>query len=124
MLDIFKARMLPKADKNQVYLWIDASSNANIETTTNMAESVESYLLGGLSGSSLPKELDIIQNINTSIGDRFLPDFANLFRGGNNRTQEHQISMRINLKESTQRDISSEEFVIAIRPLLRDYLLE
>ena len=31
--------------------------------------------------------------------------------------------MRVNLKESGERDISSEEYVIALRPLLRDYLL-
>lgn len=124
MLDIFKARMLPKADKNQVYLWIDANSNSTIETTESIADSVEGFLLGTHSGTILPEELAIVTNINASIGDRLLPDFANLFRGGNNRTQEHQISMRINLEESTHRDISSEEFVIAMRPLLRSYLLE
>lgn len=124
MLDIFKARMLPKADKNQVYLWIDANSNSTIETTESIADSVEDFLLGTHSGTTLPEELAIVTNINASIGDRLLPDFANLFRGGNNRTQEHQISMRINLEESTHRDISSEEFVIAMRPLLRSYLLE
>ena len=30
MLDVFRARMLPKADKNQVYLWVDAERNTTI----------------------------------------------------------------------------------------------
>jgi multidrug efflux pump subunit AcrB len=46
MLDVFKARMLPKADKDQVYLWIDAPRNTSIEETTKIAEVAESFLLG------------------------------------------------------------------------------
>lgn len=36
---------------------------------------------------------------------------------------EHQLTMRINLTHSADRDIKSEEYTIRIRPLLRDYLL-
>lgn len=46
MLDVFKARMLPKADKNQVYLWIDAPNIASIETTANIAREAEIFFLG------------------------------------------------------------------------------
>lgn len=133
-LDIFKARMLPKADKNQVYLWIDAPRNTTIETMKNISHDVETFLLGYkqwtpvLSGETryvriLPKELQVIENINTSVGDRFVPDFANLFRGGNNRILENQISMRINLSPAHDREINSETFVIALRPLLSDYII-
>lgn len=45
MLDIFKARMLPKADKNQVYLWIDAPRNTSIEKTKEIAEVAESFFI-------------------------------------------------------------------------------
>lgn len=119
---VFKARMLPKADKNQVYLWIDASRNATIETTSTITQDVENYLLS--SSSILPEELRIIESISAGVGERLPPDFANLFRGGNNRTQEHQISMRINLLSSGERDISSEAFVITLRPLLSNYVFE
>jgi hypothetical protein len=82
--------MLPKADKDQVYLWIDAPRNTTIETTEKIAREVEIFFLGykkseTLSGETrleriLPKELRIVKDLNMSIGDRFMPDFANLFR--------------------------------------------
>lgn len=84
MLDVFRARMLPKADKNQVYLWIDAQRNATIGQTEQIAKDIESFLMeygeSGSGTSHIPEHLRIIENVNTSIGDRFLPDFANLFR--------------------------------------------
>jgi len=133
-LDIFKARMLPKADKNQVYLWVDAPRNTTIDTMTHIHHDIETFLLGykkiesSVSGEVkysriLPKELQIIENLSTSVGDRFVPDFANLFRGGDNRILENQISMRINLSPSHDRDMNSEAFVIALRPILTDYLI-
>ncbi len=133
MMDIFKARMLPKADKNQVYLWIDAPRNASIETTSKIAREAETFLLGykksekTVSGEIsytrvLPKELRIVESTSTSIGDRLTADFANLFRGGNNRLGENQISMRINLTPASERDLKSEDWVIAVRPLLTEAL--
>jgi multidrug efflux pump subunit AcrB len=131
-LNIFKARMLPKADKNQVYLWIDAPRNTNIDITEKIARDVEIFFLGYKKVQIpweeprleriIPKELRIVKDLNISIGDRFMPDFANLFRWGNNRQLEHQISMRINLMPATEREISSEAFVIQIRPLLESML--
>ncbi len=135
MLDVFKARMLPKADKDQVYLWIDAPRNTSIEKTTEIAHAAESFLVGykkvewTVSGEAhleriLPRELRIVENVNTSIGDRLPADFANLFRGGNNRLMEHQISMRINLHHAADREMKSESWVIAVRPLLENMLRE
>lgn len=117
--------MLPKADKNQVYLWVDAERNTTIGGTSVIAKTIELFLMnysGTGESSILPENLRIIEDINTSIGDRFLPDFANLFRWGNNRVGEHQINMRINLIPSHDREMTSEEFVIRLRPLLSEYL--
>lgn len=135
MLDVFKARMLPKADKSQVYLWIDAPRNTSIEKTTEIAHAAESFLVGykktgwSVSGEThleriLREDLRIVENVSTSIGDRLPADFANLFRGWNNRLMEHQISMRINLKNAADREMKSEEWVIAVRPLLEETLRE
>lgn len=135
MLDVFKARMLPKADKDQVYLWIDAPRNSSIENTKKISKLAESFFVGykevdsSVSGEKkyeriLPKELRIVENVNASIWDRLPADFANLFRGGNNRVMENQISMRINLTAANKRSLKSEEWVIAIRPLLESMLRE
>ncbi len=122
MLDIFKARMLPKADKNQVYLWIDAPREMTAQDMKKIGEDASNFLL--CKTEKVSKEFCLTESVSTSVGDRFLGDFANLFRGGTNRTQENQISMRINLEESKFRDMKSEAYVIAIRPLLRAYLLQ
>lgn len=45
-LDVFKARMLPKADKDQVYLWIDAPKNTPIETVRVIGSRASGFLLG------------------------------------------------------------------------------
>lgn len=122
MLDVFKARMLPKADKDQVYLWIDASRDSTAGQMKEIGEDASRFLL--CKTEKVQKDLCLAENISTSVGDRFLGDFANLFRGGTNRMQENQISMRINIVEAKHRDMKSEQYVIAIRPLLREYLLQ
>lgn len=51
-------------------------------------------------------------------------DFANLFRGWSQRIWEYQISSRINLTSKDEFDrIKSEDYVIKIRPLLREFIL-
>lgn len=117
---IFKARMLPKADKDQVYLWIDAPRDYSIEKTQKIEEEVSNFLLN--KKGSIPEDLRIVENISSTIWDRFLSDFANLFRWGSNRIMPNQISMRINLSENKYRDITSEQYSIQIRPLLRNYI--
>jgi len=129
MLNIFKARMLPKADKNQVYLWIDAPRDTEVAKMLEISEDASNFLLcknqkESDAKLSVPESLCLAESTSTSIGDRFLSDFANLFRGGSNRVQEQQISMRINIEESKHRDMKSEEYAIKIRPLLRAHLLE
>lgn len=135
MLGVFKARMLPKADKAQVYLWLDAPAGTSESGTLAIARDASDFLLGtsatgtSVTGASatksdvIPSHLRIVQDTSYSVGGRFLPDFANLFRGGNNRIQPTQASMRINIVPPHDRDISSEDFVIQVRPLLREYLL-
>lgn len=120
MLWIFKARMLPKADKDQVYIWVDAPRDYSIEKTWKIEKDISDFLLW--KKWNLPDNLKIVENISSTVWDRFLSDFANLFRWGSNRIMPNQISMRINLKENTQRDITSERYTIEVRPLLKNYI--
>lgn len=131
---IFKARMLPKADKNQVYVWIDAPRDYSIDKTKEVEKDLSDFLLwkiknvgnentGNENFRSLPANLNIVENVNSTIWDKFLWDFANLFRWGSNRVMQNQISSRINLVSNKDRDIKSEEYSIQIRPLLKNFLL-
>ncbi|MDQ7008846.1 MAG: efflux RND transporter permease subunit [Candidatus Gracilibacteria bacterium] len=118
---IFKARMLPKSNQNQVYLWIDTKRENSAEKTQEIEKYASKYLL----------EKDYIENITSTIGQAYIGDFANLFRGGSNRFGENQINLRINLvspekyknKLKKSRD-NSEKIVIDLRDKLRNHILE
>ncbi|MDD3145036.1 MAG: efflux RND transporter permease subunit [Candidatus Gracilibacteria bacterium] len=120
---IFKARMLPKSDKDQVYLWVDGIRGTSVEEMFKVEKDIENFFLNNY---NLPAELDIAKNISSTIGTPFMGDFANLFRGGSNRVEEYQISSRINLipKEENPDRIKSENYTFNIRPFLTEYLLE
>ena len=70
--------MLPKANKDQVYIWVDAPRDYSVEKTKEIEEKLSSFILNKT--NQIPKDLDIIENISSTVGDRFLGDFANLFR--------------------------------------------
>lgn len=118
-MDVFRARMLPKADKEQAYLWIDLPRDAKAAESEKAARLAADVLLDRK--NELPQDLRIVTSVSDTSGERFLPDFANLFRGSQNRLGENQSSLRVNLSED--RKISSEKYVIRIRPILRDKFL-
>lgn len=120
---IFKARMLPKSNQNQVYIWIDTTREATAYTWEEVVKEVEKFFF---ENEALPENLQVVESISSTIGTPFLSDFSNLFRWGLFRQNEYEISQRINLvpKEELSSRISSENFSIQVRPLLRNHLLE
>ncbi|EKE30233.1 MAG: Acriflavin resistance protein [uncultured bacterium (gcode 4)] len=119
-LGIFKARMLPKANKDQIYIWIDAPRDYSIQQTKAIEEKLSAFILN--KDKWIPEELDLAENVSSTVWDRFLSDFANLFRWWSNRLSPNQISMRINLKSGEERDMKSEEYAIKIRPIIKNYI--
>lgn len=120
---IFKARMLPKSNKDQIYLWIDAPRWTSVEKMFTIENDIQNFFLQNI---NIPKNLNIVESVTSSIGIPFIWDFANLFRWWLDRTEEYQISSRINLI-STHQDknrLKSEYYTFQIRPFLYDYLLE
>lgn len=118
---VFKARMLPKSNQNQIYLWVDAPRWWSVEKMKLVENSIHEFFQND----------SMINNISVTIWQPFMDDFANLFRGGSTRIWENQLSSRINLLTSSEYKektgdsrISSEEYTINIRPKLRAYLLE
>ncbi len=120
---IFKARMLPKSNQNQVYLWIDMPRNTNLSGSYEVVEYVDKFLSKYYYQTGSSERLAILKNVSWWIGNAPMPDFANLFRGSMARQWSWYISARINLIPTDQRDISSEQFAIEFRPLLRQYIL-
>lgn len=61
---IFKARMLPKSNQNQVYLWIDMPREYTVTNGEDVVKEVENFLL---SKKKLPKNLQITENISSTV---------------------------------------------------------
>jgi len=121
---IFKARMLPKSNQNQIYIWIDAPREYSAKKTKEIEEYLVEYLMSW-------EKFDYIKNISSTIWQSYIWDFANLFRWWSNRIWENQISTRINLFSPNQykelRNKSrnnSEKITIDLRVPLKKYLLE
>lgn len=124
---IFKARMLPKSNQNQIYVWIDAPRWTSYEKMIEIDEYYKDFFLN----KAPDKNLDIVNNITSSIWQSFMWDFANLFRWGSQRNFEYQISSRINFINKDdykeifgKKRITSENYTIKIRQPFRDYMLE
>lgn len=122
---IFKGRMLPKSDQEQLYLRVDVPRSMSINGTREVAKDIEWFLENYYvdSESSYQDESQIIKWSSYRIGHPPMSDFSNLFRGAGARQWENYLSMRINLSPPQKRSLSSEQFVIKFRPLLKDFLL-
>jgi len=120
---IFKARMLPKSNQDQVYLWVDSARWTTAEKMFEIEKDINNFFF---KNSALPKQLQITSSVSSTIWTPFVWDFANLFRWWNARMQEFQISSRINLisKDNNKDRLKSEIFAIKIRPYLREALLK
>lgn len=61
-MDVFRARMLPKADKEQAYLWIDLPRDAKVASSEKAAELAADVLLDRK--RELPEELRIATSVS------------------------------------------------------------
>jgi len=125
MFGIFRIRMLPKSDQNQIYLRLDNRPDSNIYENIQIAEATQNFLKTYQTKKDKNiKNEKIIENSSYRIWQAPLPDFSNTFRGASWRQRENQISIRINLTDKKNRNLSSEEFVMTLRPELKKFLEE
>lgn len=98
LLPVFKLvhfQMLPKANKDQVYIYVDMIYGSDIlkteSTTQDIIDSVHT--------------IDDIESIQSFIGTSPIPDFNGLFKGVQNRNESHQATLRVNFKEKHKSSI-------------------
>lgn len=101
-------RMLPKADKEQFYVYVDLPDDTSLLTTHRTAIAIEEKLL-------TQKE---VKSIETFVGAPAVADFNGLFRGGNMRTMRSQATIKVDLVPHGERNKKSEEIVVESRKLL------
>ena len=105
---LVKFRMLPKADREQFYIYLDLPAGTPLAETLRVTQQLEKFLLG-------EREVRMIQSY---VGQPPVLDFNGLFRGVSERRQKTQATLRVGLSRPDDRGVTSEELVLELRPRL------
>lgn len=105
IFQLVKFRMLPKANVNQFYLYVDLPSGTSLEKTNEVTQSIERKLLAY-------NEIEMVQSY---VGRAPITDFNGLFKGVDQRRGFQQATIRVGLVDKSIREIGSEEFVTKLR---------
>ncbi len=107
-------RMLPKANKEQFYVYLDLKENSSLQQTQNIVQEIENKLF----------TIEEITQVEGFIGEKPVADFNGLFRGSNMRTLDNQATLKIDLSEKGERNTKSEEIVEEARKILTENFKE
>lgn len=107
-------QMLPKADRDQFYVYVDLSAGTDREETKRVTNEVAKILLAGAE----------IKNIQQFIATPPILDFNGMFKGAQNRSGAEQATVRVNLTPAGERSLSSTEIVNQVRKVVTDELTE
>jgi multidrug efflux pump subunit AcrB len=107
-LYLVKFRMLPKANVNQFYVYLDLPEGASFNETLKANQVLEKELLKNKN----------VQMVQSYIGTAPIIDFNGLFKNVASRVKFNQSTIRVGLIAKENRDIISENLVINIRPQL------
>jgi len=98
-------KMLPSADKNQFFIYIDAPENTNTPKTEKIAKSIARIVLKNKN----------ITSIQSFVGEPPVIDFNGLFKGAQFRSRPYQATLRVNLIDKSKRSIKSTPLINQIR---------
>jgi multidrug efflux pump subunit AcrB len=102
---LVKFRMLPKANVDQFFIYLDMPDGTSLEETRRVSRDLETLLLE-------KAEVSMVQSF---VGRPPIMDFNGLFKGVSGRTGFHQASLRVGLVGDRERERTSEELVLAWR---------
>lgn len=98
-------QMLPKADRDQMYVYIDLPVEANVESTKTFTNEVVKILL---------KDEDV-KNVQAYVGQPAVVDFNGMFKGVQNRTHAYESTLRVNLTSAKDRTRNSTDITSDLR---------
>ena len=101
-------QMLPKADRDQLYLYVDLPVDTSIQHTETVVSTLTDIVHGN----------EAVTNIQAYIGEPPIVDFNGMFKGAQGRTGTHQATMRVNLTPADTRTESSSAIAQAVRTTL------
>jgi len=98
-------KMLPSADKNQFFIYLDLPEGTDTPQTEKVSKWINKEVLKNKN----------VNSIQSFVGTTAVVDFNGLFRGANLRKSPNMASLRINLVDSEDRNETSSEIVSKIR---------
>ena len=108
VVKLLRFRMLPKANREQVYVYIDLNNGTSIERSNQVAEEAINAL----------RKQPNIASIQSFVGIPPVLDFNGLFRGVSERNGSHQITLKLNLTHPDERKKASEDLAYGYREVL------
>jgi multidrug efflux pump subunit AcrB len=105
-------QMLPKADRNQFYLYLDAPEGTSREAMKELSDRVTSAVLTH----------EAVKTTQSFVSGSPVVDFNGLFKGAPMRTEKNEATIRVNLVSTSERDKSSTETAVEIRHVLKEIL--
>lgn len=105
---LLRFRMLPKADREQIFVYIDLDRGASIERSNKLA----------MDAIDILRNEENIKSIQSFVGIPPVLDFNGLFKGVAQRKGTNQITLKCNLIHPKKRKLASEDIAIIIRKML------
>jgi multidrug efflux pump subunit AcrB len=108
-LELIHFRMLPKADKEQFFIYLDAPAGTPLAATDALAQTATDFLLADRQ----------VQSVQSFVGAAPVLDFNGLFKGADARSEPFQATLKVNLTHPDTRTEQSEQIVERLRPRLQ-----
>lgn len=105
VLELVHFRMLPGADKRQYYVYIDGPEGTDLGQSLKVSDMAVALLL----------QDTYTQSVQEFIGVAPVIDFNGLYKGAEQRTGRHFITLRVNITPPQQRAMQSGEIVSRMR---------
>lgn len=105
-------QMLPKADRDHLYAYIDVPAGTSRDQTNDFAKDVTAVLL----------KHSEVQTVEAFVAGAPMVDFNGLFKGAPSRTERDQATLRIDLTSKNERDGSSTDIASELRELFAEEL--
>ncbi|MCA9362492.1 efflux RND transporter permease subunit [Candidatus Kaiserbacteria bacterium] len=105
MVGLVHFQMLPRADRDQFYAYVDLPVGTDRESTKDVAGAVSTRLLA---------DRDVV-SVQQFIATPPILDFNGMFKGAEARSGAHQATLRVNLVPAGERSRSSTDIATAVR---------
>ncbi len=105
-------QMLPKADRDQFYVYVDLPAGTAVEKTAEVTAAIREVI-----------ETDTqVTSIQSFIAGAPVVDFNGMFKGAGARTGAEQATLRVNLVSADERRESSTDIASAVRAVIIESL--